>query len=161
MALKATVYRTPVFPSGIYLCRVDKPVSKDRTDFRDRSKTTPGIQWVFRGVKRDKNGVPSDLVCNIDGKTELVRFAMLTGDSFGSPRAALTKLLPAVFGRTLSKEEVGGIDLESAEDAFVRITVIVDTDDKGESRNKIVQIENELSGNATGNLFISEDPMDA
>lgn len=183
--LKANVIVRPMYPEGRYLAQLDDVSSSSSQKFADRFKQNvaeedkePKFQWIFKGKKKDKNGVLTDLIVDVvNPKTGVVKaypfeLGIMTGTNFGGKRATLTKYLPHIIAghpdgipaKDVTAELVAEINFKQLIGSLVYISVIEDEADDGTPRNKVVSVRAYDGGEAVSivdplDKVVNDDPM--
>lgn len=182
--LKANVIVRPMYPEGKYLARLDDVLISSSQKFADRFKPNvaeedkePKFQWIFKGKKKDKNGVLTDLIVDVKNpKTGIAKaypfeIGIMTGTNFGGKRATLTKYLPHIIAghpdgipaKDVTGELVAEINFKQLVGSLVYISIIEDEGDDGTPRNKVVSVRAYDGGDAVSFVDpadkINDDPM--
>lgn len=89
--------------AGVYSqCRFIEMKPIMRGPFKGETVQTPGLRWFFKTtLAEDANSEGNDRTFRLD-----------TGDAFGAPNAALTKLMEWMTGRKMSVEEFENFDTD-------------------------------------------------
>lgn len=89
-----------ILPPREHACELVSIRQEETTDFNDATKIVPQLKFVFESLQWKSP----------EGKTGII--SCYTGVRYGFSKAKLTGLLDSFFGRSLTEQEAGRLDLE-------------------------------------------------